>query len=110
MFLDCEQTGRSLNRAPMGVFNFKFDDRLDDRLDDRFEESPLYLFIGSLTMGELRAYDGFGRGIRSQAKAPGSACQWRRGAYGAVLHPHALSLTDRDSVKEMYASRAPIAR
>ena len=85
--MDCEQTGRSRDRAPMGVFNFKIDywldDQLDDRPDDRFEESPLYLFIGSLTMGELRAYDGFGREIRSKAKAPGSACQWRRGAYGA---------------------------
>ncbi|HKQ77831.1 MAG TPA: hypothetical protein VJ810_29305 [Blastocatellia bacterium] len=50
----------------MDVFNFK----LDDRPDDRFEASPLCLFIESLTMGESRAYDGFGRGIRSQAKAP----------------------------------------
>ena len=54
----------------MGHFNFKPDDRPDDQPGAQFEVSPLSLFIGSLTMGESRAFDGFEHAIRSQAKAP----------------------------------------
>ena len=106
----------------MDVFNFK----LDDRPDDRFEASPLCLFIESLTMGESRAYDGFGRGIRSQAKAPHRALSMaaRRAVSARHLcavsarHPLAVSACHLlapawivyHSVEEMYASNAPKAR
>jgi len=98
----------------MGHFNFKPDGRPGDQPDDQFEASPLSLFIGSLTTGESRAFDGFGRATRSQAKAPhrGLSMAPRPRPAPLVIHTgsRALAFIVGDSTEEMYVSKAPIAR